>query len=134
MTSINGDNRLDEICRTLEAARRIDTAAPLNPYDTRAQPHAVSNFSRAAYITAVARIKEHILAGDIYQANLTQQFTCPLAPGASPEQLFMRLRREHPAAFAAFIRRRADTVVSISPERFLRVEAARDDDARRAPG
>jgi para-aminobenzoate synthetase component 1 len=32
------------------------------------------------------------------------------------------LRSQHPASFAAFIRRRDDTIISASPERFLRVE------------
>ena len=79
---------------------------------------------------AVRRIKELIAAGDIYQANLTQQFTVKLADNCfEPEQIFLRLRRDHPAAFAAFIRRREDDVISASPERFLRVQF--DQDARR---
>ncbi|MGH9943086.1 MAG: aminodeoxychorismate synthase component I [Pyrinomonadaceae bacterium] len=82
-----------------------------------------SNFTRDEYLAAVSRIKEHISAGDIYQANLTQQLSCRLATGDSPEAVFLRLRRDHPAPFAAFLRRDCgDTVVSASPERFLRVE------------
>jgi para-aminobenzoate synthetase component 1 len=80
-----------------------------------------SNLSRDAYIAAVRRIKDHIFAGDIYQANLTQRFRYRLAPSTGPEQIFWRLRRDHPASFAAFIRRRDDVVISASPERFLRV-------------
>jgi para-aminobenzoate synthetase component 1 len=81
-----------------------------------------SNFTRDEYITAVERTKEHIAAGDIYQANLTQQIAVALDPDNTPENIFLRLRRDHPASFAAFIRRREDVVVSASPERFLRVE------------
>jgi para-aminobenzoate synthetase component I len=81
----------------------------------------VSNFTREEYLSAAERIREHIFAGDIYQANLTQQFTCELPPETTPEKIFLRLREHHPASFAAFIRRRNDTVVSQSPERFLRV-------------
>ena len=82
-------------------------------------PGVTSNFTRAAYERAVERVRRHIYAGDIYQANLTQRLTC--ARAASPERAFRRLRVQHPASFAAFVRRRADTVVSASPERFLRV-------------
>ncbi len=85
-----------------------------------------SNLTRDEYLAAVGEIKERIAAGDIYQANLTQQLTCTLSPESRPEDVFLRLRRDHPASFAAFIRRREDVVVSASPERFLRV-AARDD-------
>lgn len=82
---------------------------------------AVSNFTRAAYVAAVERIREHIYAGDIYQANLTQRISCAPSADATPERVFLRLRREHPAAFAAFVRLRAGAIVSASPERFLRV-------------
>jgi para-aminobenzoate synthetase component 1 len=87
-------------------------------------PGVSSNFTRAEYERAVERVRRHIYAGDIYQANLTQQLTCRAAPGATPERVFRRLRVQHPAAFAAFVRRRSDTVVSVSPERFLRVGPA----------
>jgi para-aminobenzoate synthetase component I len=90
-----------------------------------------SNFTRDEYIRAVERIKEHIAAGDIYQANLTQQLTISLDAATTPESIFQRLRRNNPASFAAFIRRREDVVVSASPERFLSVEAALACAARR---
>ncbi|MEJ7618011.1 MAG: chorismate-binding protein [Pyrinomonadaceae bacterium] len=80
-----------------------------------------SNFTREQYTAAVRRIKEHIFAGDIYQANLTQQFACELDAETSARTIFERLRRDHPAPFAAYIVRRDDTIVSASPERFLRV-------------
>jgi para-aminobenzoate synthetase component I len=80
-----------------------------------------SNLTRDEYLAAVRQIKEHIAAGDIYQANLTQQLTCAISPELMPEDVFLRLRRNHPAQFAAFIRREQDVVISASPERFLRV-------------
>lgn len=85
-----------------------------------------SNLTRDEYLAAVLKIKEHIAAGDIYQANLTQQLTCALAEDSRPEDVFLRLRRDHPAQFAAFIRRTEDVVVSASPERFLHVETLED--------
>jgi para-aminobenzoate synthetase component 1 len=89
--------------------------------ETPAHPGSVtSNFTREAYEHAVERIKDHIAAGDIYQANLTQQMSVDIH-GAWPEQMFLRLRKAHPAPFAAFLRRSEDTVVSGSPERFLSV-------------
>lgn len=79
-----------------------------------------SNLTRDEYLSRIERIKEHIAAGDIYQANLTQQLKVALGPAQTPERIFLRLRRTHPASFSAFIRRREDVVVSASPERFLR--------------
>ncbi len=84
---------------------------------------ATSNFTRERYVGAVHRIKQHIAAGDIYQANLTQQFSVQLnGHPKKPEHIFLQLQRDHPASFAAFIRRREDVIISASPERFLRVE------------
>ncbi len=88
---------------------------------------ASSNMTRGEYVAAVERVRGHIYAGDIYQANLTQQITCALPQGETPERVFLRLRRDHPASFAAFIRRGAQTIVSASPERFLRVSSERDE-------
>ena len=38
-----------------------------------------SSFTRAGYLDAVARVREYIYAGDIFQANLSQRFEAPLA-------------------------------------------------------
>src|SRR5205085_9431730 len=73
-----------------------------------------SSFTREEYLATIDKIKEYIAAGDIYQANLTQRFLCELTPQSRPENIFLRLRREHPVPFAAFIRRRDDIVVSAS--------------------
>jgi len=86
-----------------------------------ASSSAVSNMTRDEYLAAIRLVKEHIGAGDIYQANVTQQFSCELAGEIGPEIVYLRLRRDHPAPFAAFLRRREDVVISASPERFLRV-------------
>ena len=120
LTSLAGEEQLsrardalDEACRITGFVDEEDDGAAFNA--------ASSNFTRADYAEVVRRIKRHIYAGDIYQANFTQQFTCPLSTGDSAERVFWRLRRAHPASFAAFLRRREDVVISASPERFLRV-------------
>jgi para-aminobenzoate synthetase component 1 len=125
LTSLRGEEQLARATDALEEARQVDNfkLAALSSVERqeRERPAAASNFTREEYLSAVRRIREHIFAGDIYQANLTQQFTCALAAGDNAEQVFLRLRREHPASFAAYLRRRDDTVISASPERFLRV-------------
>lgn len=85
-------------------------------------PNSVSsNFSQTEYFRAVEEIKNHIARGDIYQANLTQQLQVQLPADVAPEQIFQRIRQQHPAPFAAFVRRKNDVVVSASPERFVQV-------------
>lgn len=114
--------RLDNIESNIRMARVTSSK------QTFAASVAESNMTRDEYLAAVSRIKNHISAGDIYQANLTQQFRCVLPVGLDPSLIFERLRRDHPAPFAAFIQRREDTVVSISPESFIRVDCT--DNAR----
>jgi para-aminobenzoate synthetase component 1 len=120
LVSISVDKRLDEFQKSLHEASRISQTS--SSEDSSHINRASSNFTRDEYVIAVRRIKEHIAAGDIYQANLTQQICVPLNASLSPESVFLKLRSTHPASFAAFIRRRDDTVISASPERFLRVE------------
>ena len=50
-----------------------------------------STFTHRGYLDAVARVREYILAGDIFQANLSQRFQAPLAE--PPFELYRRLRR-----------------------------------------
>ncbi len=79
-----------------------------------------SNFSRDEYLRAIRRIKEHIAAGDIYQANLSQRFKRPFAGDSF--DLFLDLRERTPAPFSAYLDARDFSIVSASPERFLHLD------------
>lgn len=82
-----------------------------------------ANFSRKTYCAAVTRIRDYIAAGDVYQANLTQQFTVSLG-GQLPERIYDRLSHGR-APFRAFLQDPARTIISNSPERFFRVWGGR---------
>jgi para-aminobenzoate synthetase component 1 len=79
-----------------------------------------SSFTHGGYVEAVSRVREYILAGDIFQANLSQRFEAPL--GEAPWSLYRRLRSRNAAPFAAFLDFPDVTVLSASPERFLSVD------------
>lgn len=83
-----------------------------------------SNFTRRQYLSAAEKIQKYILHGDTYQTNLTQRFRVELPGNLSAQKVFWRLRKSHPAPFAAFLKRKEDFVVSISPERFFRVKSS----------
>jgi para-aminobenzoate synthetase component 1 len=74
------------------------------------------------YVTAVRRALDYIVAGDIYQVNLSQRFQLPLPGG--PLETYLELRRRNPAPFAAYLNLPQAQVLSASPERFLRFDAA----------
>jgi para-aminobenzoate synthetase component 1 len=79
-----------------------------------------STFTHRGYLDAVAKVREYIVAGDIFQANLSQRFQAPLRE--PPFELYCRLRRRNPAPFAAYLAFDHLTVLSASPERFLRLD------------
>jgi para-aminobenzoate synthetase component I len=79
-----------------------------------------SSFSHAGYVAAVSRVREYILAGDIFQANLSQRIELPLAE--PPWEFYRRLRTRNAAPFAAFLEFGDVVVMSASPERFLRAD------------
>ena len=82
-----------------------------------------SSFTHAAYREAVARVREYILAGDIFQANISQRLEAPIAE--TPWHLYRRLRALNPAPFAAYLDFEGMVVASASPERFLKLDDAR---------
>lgn len=82
-------------------------------------PALVCNFTPEDYKAAVAKVRDYIIAGDIYQANISQRFETELA--IPPFELFSRLRRINPAPFSVYLNWKDVVIVSASPERFLRV-------------
>jgi len=83
----------------------------------------ISNFTRSAYLEAVARAREYIAAGDIYQVNLSQRFHTRCA--LDPLEIYTRLRTSSPAPYSALLGMGARSVVSSSPELFLHSDGHR---------
>ena len=97
-----------------EWAPSLPAGAPPVPAARELRAHV----GRADYERRVAAVVEHIRAGDIFQANLTQPFTATFA--GDPRALFWRLCERSPAPFCAYVEDGAGTaVLSSSPEEFL---------------
>ncbi|MBZ5516150.1 MAG: anthranilate synthase component I family protein [Acidobacteriia bacterium] len=88
-------------------------------------PHGefVTGFDRERFHAGVSRIREYVAAGDIYQANLTQQCRIRLN-GTPPEAIYQRLSPGQ-APFRGFLKHPRCAIVSASPERFFRVHSGR---------
>ena len=99
----------------------------IDPAYLNAEPEVItkasSTLSKRDYLDRIDAIKELIRDGITYQTNLTQQISVDVGKDATPETAFYKLRRDHPATFAAYIKRLDSTVVSGSPERFFRVSS-----------
>lgn len=81
-----------------------------------------SSLDHAVYTAGVRRIREHIAAGEVYQANLCRVLTAPVAPDADVDALTALLARGNPAPYAGTIRLPEHGVetATASPELFLR--------------
>ncbi len=89
--------------------------------------------SKASYISKVKRIQEFINEGDVYQANLSQQFilrsiTDPIQPEGDsfnhsdhcdPFDLFESLTKINPAPYSAYFKLPNFAIACSSPELFL---------------
>lgn len=82
----------------------------------------VDSLPHAPYVSAVAGIRELIASGDVYQVNLCRVLRAPLPdPSADdPARLWRSLTRGNPAPYEGFVRFPDVSVVSASPELFLR--------------
>jgi para-aminobenzoate synthetase component 1 len=83
-----------------------------------------SSLDRDAYVAGVRRIREHIAAGEVYQANLCRVLSAPLPDpvhGSDVDALTARLARGNPAPYAGTVRLPAHgvEVATASPELFL---------------
>jgi aminodeoxychorismate synthase component I len=77
-------------------------------------------FDADSYAKSVTQIRDEILAGEVYQANLTHRLSARFDGDAW--RLYEALCERSPAPFAAFLALPELAVVGSSPERFLRVE------------
>ena len=78
--------------------------------------------AREAYLEAGAQVREHLFAGDFYQANLT--FGCDVALLGSPIAAYARLRQRSQAGWAGIVRYPGGWLLSLSPEQFFTIRGS----------
>jgi len=86
-----------------------------------AQRLAVTEDEATRFTDAVIEAKRHIEAGDIYQANLSRQWTVTVTDESSSEAVYASLCAANPGPFAGIAHWRDASVISSSPERLLSV-------------
>ena len=80
-----------------------------------------SSISKAQYKQAIERIQQYILAGDCYQVNFAQRFEAEFV--GDPWTAYRAARTHLAGGFSAYLTlSKAHTILSLSPERFLRIE------------
>ena len=78
-----------------------------------------SNLDVIEYQEALAKIQDYIHAGDCYQVNFAQRFSAECS--GDPFAAYLILRDALPSPFSGFMQLDAGAVLSLSPERFIRV-------------
>jgi len=74
------------------------------------------------YLNHITRTKQYIRDGDIFQANLSRNWTVEYEDKCDPVALFCSLSRSNPAQFAALIKYHDQYIISSSPERLISVK------------
>ena len=73
------------------------------------------------FTSAVDSAKEHIAAGDVYQANLSREWSAVAPHSVDASDIYEVLCRSNPGPFAGIARWQDVAIISSSPERLLRV-------------
>ena len=109
--------------RINELETQLSNAAPLPPLPTQrgiSDADFVSHFDQAGFESAVERIKQYIVAGDVMQVVISQRMSVEF--GGDPLNVYRALRYLNPSPYMVFFDLGDHHVVSASPEILARVE------------
>ncbi|SMF69695.1 anthranilate synthase, component I [Tistlia consotensis] len=112
--------------RLAEVAQDFERALPYRRSwqdEIDALPEPVSNMTPEAYKAMVAKAKEYVYAGDIFQVVLAQRFSVPFR--LPPFSLYRALRRLNPSPFLFYLDLEGFSLVGSSPEVLVRLRDGR---------
>jgi anthranilate synthase component I len=99
-------------------------AGPNIPVDKPGLPVQVyPSISQEAFYEAVRKVKEHIVAGDIFQAVISRRMEFPV--NRDPFALYAALREINPSPYMYYLDFGEEKVIGASPEMLVRVEKRR---------
>ena len=105
---------LEQMAADLEVPARWPAAAA---------PLAIEEDDPQHFLDGVARIHEHLHAGDIFQVNLSRAWRARYGAEPRPAALYDALRRANPAPFAGLLQQPGWSIASSSPERLVESRA-----------
>jgi len=86
-------------------------------------PEYFSSVSQEAFGRSIERVKEHIVAGDIFQAVISRRMEC--AVKNDPFAIYAALREINPSPYMYYLDFGNEQVIGASPEMLVRVEKRR---------
>jgi para-aminobenzoate synthetase component 1 len=121
-----------ETGRLLAERSELDRASAIRVEAPSESVSFTSTADASGYAKAVDTILQEIAKGNVYQANFSQCLSVD-AP-VDPWELYDALRRHNPAPFGGFLSAPGATVLSSSPERFLKLDTSRMVESRPIKG
>ncbi len=129
VTPVWPDKAVDARAAYARASERLNDAiadlerpappAPEVPADLPAGVPVQSNMTKAEYFDVIARAKEYIMAGDVFQVVPSQRFRRPFT--LPPFALYRALRRLNPSPFLYHLALPGFAIVGSSPEILVRL-------------
>jgi anthranilate synthase component I len=113
------EGRLDEIIYKLKTTtlNYAETTKPTKKID---ETDFVTKFGRENYLSAINRIKEYILDGDVMQVVLSQRLSIPCE--SNPLNVYRALRSLNPSPYMYFLNLDEFNIIGSSPEILSRLE------------
>ena len=114
------------VCETPDCVNREQILADIDAIDRNravatARVLSVTEEDSVTFTDAVLRAKEYISAGDVYQANLSRQWSAEVAPDIDASDIYAALCESNPGPFAGMVRWQDIEIISSSPERLLQI-------------
>ncbi len=111
--AIKSINQMEQL---IDNAKPGDSIKRVPPKQRRMK----SNFEKEGFEKSVAVIKEHILAGDIFQAVLSQRFE--VEGDFNPFRVYMALKEVNPSPYMYLIEFEDTKIIGSSPEILVKVD------------
>ncbi len=90
--------------------------------DVKIEIESIVEDDELPYLNQLEKIKQYIIDGDIFQANLSRQWLVTLKHHIDDAVLFDALSKQNPSSFAAMACLKDMTIISSSPERLVSVK------------
>ncbi len=96
----------------------LGIASGLRPRNDMKHLHLTSNMSDSEYLKKVNQIKAEIKAGNVYQVNLTREYSIEIKD-VDDLELYLKLRAASPNPYGCYFKTPFVSILSSSPEEFL---------------
>ena len=102
----------------------IEALAPSSDAQITDRPFvtALDEDEPSRYLNAVEKIKQYIIDGDVFQANLSREWRGEIVDGVSVSDIYRKLCQQNPAPFAGLACYQDTAVISSSPERLVDIK------------